>query len=272
MLGQDLLAACSHAGIEVWGADLPELDITNPEQLLSDVPAGDWVVNCAAYTRVDDAEKETDLAHAINGDGALNVARFCHERHVPLLHISTDYVFDGAKRRAMTEQDRPNPVNAYGASKLAGENFIRGVGCSYLIVRTQSLFGVHGHNFIKAITRKLAAGDEPLRVVNDQVSAPTYTAHLARALIQLMQRNREGIVHVTASGHCSWYDFALAIARHVKPDARIEPISTRESGRPAPRPAYSVLDNSRYIEWTGQAMPAWQDGLKEYMQEAAKHA
>jgi dTDP-4-dehydrorhamnose reductase len=267
MLGTDLVSACRAAGIEPLGLDLPGFDITRFEDVRANLPAVDRVVNCAAYTRVDDAERLRDQAYAVNAEGAGNVARICSARSVGLIHISTDYVFDGRKGSAYSEDDPVNPLSVYGASKLAGEELVRGAGGRSLIVRTQSLFGVRGANFVRAIVQRLKKSDEPLRVVNDQFSSPTYSRHLAAAIVLLLQSGREGIVNVVASGHCSWFEFAQAIVARVKPGAGIIPVGAAEYARPAPRPAYSVLDTSRYREWTGSALPSWQKGMEEYLAE-----
>jgi dTDP-4-dehydrorhamnose reductase len=267
MLGTDLVAACRTAGIEVLGLDLPGFDITKFEGVRANLPEVDRVVNCAAYTRVDDAESQRDQAYAVNAEGAGNVARICSARNIGLLQISTDYVFDGRKGSAYSEDDPVNPLSIYGASKLAGEELVRGAGGRSLIVRTQSLFGLRGANFVRTIAQRLKRSDEPLRVVNDQFSSPTYTRHLAAAIVRLLQLDREGIVNVTASGFCSWFEFAQAIAARVKPGAGIIPVGAVEYPRPATRPAYSVLDAKRYREWTGSALPSWQKGLDEYLAE-----
>ena len=176
-------------------------------------------------------------------------------------------MFDGRKGSVYSEDDPVNPLNAYGASKLAGEELVRGAGGRSLIVRTQSLFGVRGANFVRTIAQRLKRSDEPLRVVNDQFSSPTYTWHLAAAIVRLLQLDREGIVNVTATGFCSWFEFAQAIAARVKPGAEIKPVSSDEYPRPAVRPAYAVLDVNRYREWTGSGLPSWQKGLDEYLSE-----
>lgn len=267
MLGTDLVAACDAAGIETLGLDLPEFDITKFDSVRVSLPTVDSVVNCAAFTRVDDAESQREQAYAVNAEGAGNVARICSTRNIGLVQISTDYVFDGRKGSAYSEDDKVNPLSIYGASKLAGEELIRGAGGRSLIVRTQSLFGVRGANFVRTIAQRLTRSDEPLRVVNDQFSSPTYTRHLAGAIVRLLQSEREGIVNVVASGHCSWFEFAQAIARRVKPGAQINAVGSAEYPRPALRPAYSVLDTTRYREWTGSALPSWQQGLDEYLAE-----
>ena len=267
MLGTDLVAACRDAGIETLGLDLPGFDITRFEGVRANLPEVDRVVNCAAYTRVDDAENQREPAYAVNAEGAGNVARICSARSIGMLHLSTDYVFDGRKGSAYSEDDPVNPLSVYGASKLAGEELVRGAGGRSLIVRTQSLFGVRGANFVRTIAQRMKRSDEPLRVVNDQFSSPTYTRHLAAAIVRLLQSDREGIVNVAATGFCSWFEFARAIGARVKPGAGINPVSSAEYLRPAPRPAYSVLDTRRYQEWTGSALPSWQMGLEEYLAE-----
>jgi dTDP-4-dehydrorhamnose reductase len=267
MLGSDLVSSCQGAKLDVQGLDLPEFDIRDFKMVIAKLPQVEWVVNCAAYTRVDDAESHREDAFAVNADGAHSVAHACARRHVKLLHISTDYLFDGRKSRPYTERDSPNPMGVYGASKLAGEKAVRAEGGQYLVVRTQSLFGVRGPNFVRSIARQLKEGTAPLRVVRDQVSSPTYTRHLADALVRLILLDKEGVVHVAASGSCSWFDFAKAIAARVRPGAEIVPISAGELARPAPRPDYSVLDTHLFQSWTGQAMPPWERGLDEYLAE-----
>lgn len=267
MLGTDLMLACQRAGVEAIGLDLPELDVTRYDSVWAGVQACDWAINCAAYTNVDGAEQHRREAFAVNAAGARNVARVCVKKKVRLIHISTDYVFDGRRTRPYLERDQPNPLNVYGASKLAGEKAVRSEGGPFIILRTQSLFGLNGHSFVKAVMKRLVQDDitQPLRVVQDQASSPTYTVHLADAILRLLPVNRHGVVHVSASGQCSWYDFARAIARRVRPAAVIEPIRADELGRAAQRPPYSVLDGRRYRRWAGHAMPSWEEGLDEYL-------
>lgn len=267
MLGADLADACDAAGWKVYVFDLPELDIRDFAALREHLPLCDWVVNCAAYTRVDDAESDRAAAFAVNAEGALNVARVCARKGLRLLHISTDYIFDGRKGKPYAENDVPAPLNVYGASKLAGEKAVRAEGGSYLIVRTQSLFGRRGVNFVRTIVEKIRANVTPIQVVYDQVSCPTYTRHLAQALVQLMQLDKRGVVHVSAAGSCSWYEFARSIAEELHAQVEILPIASEKLARPATRPAYSVLDNSLFVSWTGSALPHWRVGLQEYLKE-----
>lgn len=267
MLGTDLMAACQAAGYETQGFDLPAMDIRDFNTVRDLMPPVDWAVNCAAYTRVDDAEAHREEAFAINGEGAHVVARVCARRHIRLMHISTDYIFDGRRTRPYDERDSPNPLGVYGASKLAGEKAVRAEGGRFLVVRTQSLFGRNGVNFVKSVVQRLRQTDEPMRVVNDQTSSPTYTRHLAEGLVRLMELDKEGVVHVAAKGLCTWFEFAQAIVGRVKPSAELLPIASEDLARAAPRPAYSVLDTGVFQEWTGQALPTWQQGLEEYLVE-----
>ena len=265
MLGTDLKAACTRHGMEAVGLDLPEVDITRPDRLSQDIPECDWLINCAAYTNVDGAETNRGLCFSINAAGPANLAALCAKRGIPLLHISTDYVFDGAKTTPYLEDDLTHALSVYGESKLEGERAVQDAGCSFIIARTQSLFGVHGHNFIKAIMRFMDEGKVPLKVVNDQVSCPTWSGHLAYALLKLIQTPHRDIVHTSSEGACSWFDFARAIVERVKPGVEVLPVPAATYPRPAKRPANSVLDKSRYAHWTGHRFPSWQEGLDAYL-------
>lgn len=266
MLGRDLIEICGRESIEVCQFDLPEVDISKGDlAALAGCGAAGWLVNCAAYTDVDGAEANRELAFAVNATGARNLAKWCRLNSIRMLHLSTDYVFDGAGSAPYTEEDRTAPLNAYGESKLAGEVAVREEVSDALVVRTQSLFGVHGRNFVRAIMDRLSKTNDPLKVVIDQVSSPTWTVHLAEAMLQLIRLNRFGTVHVSSSGGCSWFDFAKAIADRVKPGAAVLPTSAAEYKRAARRPAYSVLDKSRFEKWTGRAMPSWRDALDGYL-------
>jgi dTDP-4-dehydrorhamnose reductase len=267
MLGSDVVEACLGLGWEVGVVTLLDGDIRDAGFVRRVVEAGVVVVNCAAYTQVDRAEEERELAFAVNGVGAGHLAEACRERGCRLLHMSTDYVFSGTLGRAYREEDEPDPVNVYGASKLDGERRVLATGCESLIVRVQSLFGVRGPNFVKTICRVLAGENPALRVVTDQVSSPTYTRHLAGAIVALLAGGHSGIVHVRAAGECSWHAFAEAIAARVRPGAVVEPVTSVAYPRPARRPAHAVLDVGRFREWTGQELPSWQQGLEAYLKE-----
>jgi dTDP-4-dehydrorhamnose reductase len=269
MLGTDLAVLCRLEGHEPAILDLPEVDIRNPKSI-GDAIGGftsGCAINCAAFTRVDDAEKERTMALAINADGAGNVTLACHVKGVRLLHVSTDYIFSGRKGTPYLEEDEPEPLNYYGLTKLRGEEAVRQSGGETLIVRTQSLYGLQGRNFIKAILGKILQGQTTLTVVNDQVSSPTYTRHLAEALLRLATLKQTGTVHAASRGAVSWFDFAKAIVQRVGARTDVQPLTTAQLNLPALRPAYSVLDTSRYEAWTGAKMPTWEQGLDAYLAE-----
>lgn len=265
MLGTDVITAARAEGHAVLGLDQPAVDVCDYNSIWRHIPVCDWIINCAAFTNVDRAETHPAEAFAVNSEGTLNLALVCLRKKVRLLHISTDYIFDGTRHRPYTEKIHPNPVNVYGASKLAGEKNIRGSGCSYVIVRTQSLFGLHGHNFVKAIQNQIAKGEKTLRVVKDQISSPTYTMHLAEGLLKLLNAPERLILHLAATGSCSWFDFARAIVAGMHADVEVIPISSAETARAAKRPAYSVLDSRAYEALTGHSMPTWEQGLHDYL-------
>lgn len=264
MLGHDVLACCAGHGVEVAGYDLPEVDIT-ADGGLDGLSTCDWVINCAAYTNVDGAESARDAAFAANSDGAKRVAQWCRKNDASLLHISTDYVFDGTGTVPYREDDEVNPLSVYGESKLAGERAVREIDIRHFILRTQSLFGRNGRNFVQAIMDRIARGDRELDVVNDQTSCPTYTVHLADAILRLLNVEEQGIVHVAAGGSCTWFELARAIVTETGSDAVVKPVTSDQFARPAKRPAQSVLDTARYELWTGQRTPAWEEGLAEYL-------
>lgn len=266
MLGSDVVKAGRDRGIGVAGLDAPEIDISDYSSLAAAVPDCEWVVNCAAYTDVEAAESDRDEAFRVNCDGARNVARLCAERRFRLVHMSTDYVFDGTLRRPYRETDAPNPINAYGESKLAGERAALETGARCVIVRSQALFGVGGRNFVRTVMERLA-DEARLRVVADEVTCPTYTAHLADAIMRLMATDKAGIVNISASGCCTRFEQAAAIARRVRPDAVIESVVSGGHGSLARRPAYSALDKALYRQWTGHEMPLWEQGLDAYLAE-----
>lgn len=266
MLGQDLMKVCERRGVEGTGFDLPDVNIVTGDSLETIAPC-DVVVNCAAYTDVNGAESDRDKAFAVNGAGVGRLASWCLERDVLLVQISSDYVFNGTKKTPYLETDPVAPVNAYGESKLAGENEVLQSGVRHLIVRTQSLFGKGGKNFVDAIAAQATAGGQSLQVVNDQTSCPTYTVHLAESILDLLDCGEQGIVHASAAGQCTWYEFAVVIAQRVNSQAHVEPVSSEGRAAVAARPAFSVLDCERLRSWIGRDMPSWEDGLDQYFQE-----
>lgn len=264
MLGTDLQNELAARGEEFVALRRSDLDITDSRLVRAAVAdhRPDVIVNCAAYTRVDQAEAEEAVANAINGSAVELLASAANEAGALLVQISTDFVFDGSKREPYEINDPTNPLSAYGRSKLLGEVAARHAE-RHLIVRTSWLFGVHGPNFVEAIRRQIGKGTDPLRVVADQRGRPTYTPHLARAIVRLVLQSATGIAHYADAGECSWYDFACAIAEGS--GVTVKPVSTEEFPRPARRPAYSVLSTERYERLTGVTPDSWREGLEEYL-------
>ncbi len=262
MVGTDLREALALRDELVVALTRNDLDITD-SRCVSAVVADarpDVIVNCAAYTKVDRAESEESAASAINGSAVEFLAQAANDAGALLVQISTDFVFDGSKSAPYEVDDATNPLSAYGRSKLLGETAARHAG-KHLILRTSWLFGVHGPNFVEAIRNQIRKGTSPLRVVNDQRGRPTYTPHLAEAIVRLVAAEARGVVHYADADECTWYDFACAIA----PGLEILPVSSEEFPRPAARPAYSVLSTERYERLTGVTPASWREGLREYL-------
>ncbi len=226
-------------------------------------------INLAAFTDVDGCEKDSTKAEQVNGIGAGNIARACSESGAAMLHISSDYVFDGGKPGPYFEDDAPNPISAYGHSKLLGEQQVIASLDRHFIVRTSWLFGMHGKNFVETIL-KIARQKSELRVVDDQRGSPTYTCHLAERLAELIATREYGIYHVTGAGNCSWFEFAQSIIELSRIEGvRVAPVSSKEYVRPARRPANSVLANRHLSELNIGLAPHWKDGLQSYLAEIA---
>lgn len=263
MLGQDLAAAAKGAGHDVVAFPRAELDIVD-RGTADDVLRGarpDVVVNCAAWTDVDGAEADEGGALSVNGAGAGNVAGAAAAAGAWTVHVSSDYVFDGCKRSPYLESDEVGPLSAYGRSKLAGERAVAVEAPSrHTIVRSSWLFGAGGPCFPATILRLAAERDE-LKVVDDQVGCPTFTGHLAQAIVEVATGPPVGILHVAGGGICSWYEFAREIVAVSGVSCEVRTCSTAEMPRPATRPAYSVLRSER----DAPVLPDWRRGLAEYM-------
>jgi dTDP-4-dehydrorhamnose reductase len=265
MLGQDVAGAAQDAGHEPITLSRAQLDIGDPAAVAAAVARGrpDVVINCAAWTDVDGAEVQEDAAAAVNGSGAGHIARAAQAQGAWTLHISSDYVFDGTGTQAYVESDRTAPMSAYGRTKLAGELAVAAVApLAHTTVRSSWLFGIGGPCFPATIMRLASERDE-LSVVADQVGCPTFTGHLARALIELASSRPLGIVHVAAGGRCSWFEFAREIVDATGAECRVNPCTTAEFPRPAPRPAFSVLGTERETEIP--QLPEWHEGLSDYL-------
>ncbi len=268
MLGLDVLHASIEAGYEVTGLTHADLDVTDAracERAIAGANA-DAVVNCAAYTNVDGAQSDPGTAHAVNGAGAGNVAGAAARAGALTVHISSDYVFDGAKRTPYVESDPTGPLSVYGASKLAGEHAVADAAPgAHTIVRSSWLFGAGGPCFPATMLRLAGERDE-LTVVDDQLGCPTFTPHLAQAILTIAAGpapQTTGIVHIAGAGQCSWYEFATEILASAGARTLVRRGSTADLGRPAPRPAYSVLRSERG-EQVPQ-LPHWREGLRRYM-------
>src|ERR687895_1008940 len=264
MLGQAVVAEAGSRGWDPLGLSREQADITDRDRLLSwaDAFRPDVVVNCAAFTRVDDCETETQRAFAVNGEAVAHAADAASRAGAALVHVSTDYVFDGEAREPYREDAPTAPRSVYGRSKLEGERRALAYERS-LVVRTSWLFGPGGPNFVATMVRLIEDGRLPLRVVRDQEGCPTYTPFLAAALLDLAHLGATGIVHYRNREPVSWYAFASEIARLWSGTAEVVPVTTAEFPRPAPRPAYSVLDVTRFEETAGRRVEAWEHGLVE---------
>ena len=259
MLGRDLVGAAERSGHEVTALGHAELDVTDATAVESalrrDRPQ--WVVNCAAFTRVDDAEAEAEEALRVNGEAAGIVAAAARAAGATALYPSTDYVFDGTKESDYVESDAVAPLSSYGHSKLAGERASDG----HLVVRSSWLFGAGGRNFVETMLGLASRRDE-LRVVDDQVGSPTFSPHLADGLVRLMEADARGVRHLSAGGSCSWRDFAREIFARTGAPVRVEGCSTEDFGAPAPRPRRSVLDSEHADT---PKLPHWTEGLDAYL-------
>jgi dTDP-4-dehydrorhamnose reductase len=266
-LGLELQHVLKHETIIpfVW----PAFDLLKPEaeeHIFAAAP--DVIIHAAAYTNVDKAEQEPDIAMAVNADGTARVARAADKVGARLIYISTDYVFDGTKGRPYEEGDATNPLSAYGRSKREGEQRALAACANTLVVRTAWLYSMHGANFVKTIMR-LACSEPALRVVADQHGSPTLASDLAAVLSQVVPRQLTGIVHATGRGECTWQEFACEIVALMGASIPVYPITTQEANRPARRPAYSVLANEA-LSQAGITLPHWKGSLGRFMKNVEK--
>lgn len=263
MLGRDVCEAARARGHDAIGLSRAELDVADAAAVDGAIGGlrPDAVVNCAAWTDVDGAEVHEDAATAVNGAGAGHVAAAAHHAKAGCVHVSSDYVFDGRAETPYAEDAPTTPLGAYGRSKLAGERAVLAATAGAAVVRSSWLFGRHGGNFVATMLRLGAERDE-LAVVDDQVGCPTWTGHLAPALVDIAERRVTGILHVAGGGSGSWLDLARETFRLAGIECAVRPQSTAEAGRPAPRPAHSALRSTRP---DAPALPPWREGLAEYL-------
>jgi dTDP-4-dehydrorhamnose reductase len=276
MLGSDLLPLLRGAGFKVIGLDVDELDITNLEDISRsfEMILPDLVINCAAYTAVDKAESDVEAAFAVNRDGPKNLAKACLDLNIPLIHISTDYVFDGTVTGAYCEDDPINPLGVYGVSKWEGEECVRSCLKQHVIIRTSWLYGINGNNFVKTMIRLSKERDE-ISVVSDQHGCPTWTRDLAEAIVKITEQISKdqhvtpwGTYHFCGDGRTTWYDFTKSIimnkGRKEKSEKtpKIAPIETCKYPTPAKRPKCSALDCSKITEKFGIKPRRWEKALE----------
>jgi dTDP-4-dehydrorhamnose reductase len=265
---------CRQLGASALPLDLPEFDMTDRDQVQRTmrVLRPDAIINCAAYTQVDRAEREAEVCHQINADAVQYLVQAAITLDCPLVQISTDYVFgaDAARHSPYVETDPPGPLGVYAQSKLAGEQYARGTA-KHLIVRTCGLYGdsPRGNNFVETMLR-LGAERDRLHVVDDQHCTPSYVVHVSRAVLFLLGTGAYGTYHIVNAGSTSWYEFAREIFRLAKMDVVLERITSEQFVAPAPRPRYSVLDTRKYQSLGGPALPPWREAVAEYLAARTK--
>ncbi|MDQ0339459.1 dTDP-4-dehydrorhamnose reductase [Caldalkalibacillus uzonensis] len=265
-LGYDMIKVFNSKEFDVVGFGKSELNVANQDlvnEIIYNVKP-DIVIHCAAYTNVDQAETEPNKAFLVNAIGARNIAVATERFGAKLVYISTDYVFDGQKKEPYHEFDQPCPINIYGKSKLAGEQYVRDFHSRYFIVRTSWVYGKNGNNFVKTML-KLAKEKKALKVVNDQKGCPTYTVDLANVILELVRSEKYGIYHVTNSGSCTWYEFANTIFEHANINVNVEACTTKDFPRPAMRPANSILDHLSLRLNGYKEVRHWKDALQDFL-------
>lgn len=275
MLGKDLVPTL-HSDFphdEIVGWDIEEIDIQNEEPTVTQIEKFQptIVILLAAYTDVDGCESNEEKAFAVNAEGSKHVARAVSRCSAKMVYLSTDYVFDGNKREPYLESDAPHPLSVYGRSKLKGEQYAQTWAKDALIIRTQWLYGRHGKNFVGSILRQ-ANEKNTLSIVNDQIGSPTYTIDLSEAISMLIQSDAKGIFHVSNSDSCTWYEFGRKVLELSGiNNVKVIPISSKELGRPAVRPGYSVFSSQKMKKETGFVLRSWSEALRDYLQTSEKN-
>ncbi|MCM1213531.1 MAG: dTDP-4-dehydrorhamnose reductase [Lachnospiraceae bacterium] len=265
-LGHDVVIELEKRGMEAVGVDIQEMDITDAsgvDRVIRDA-APDAVIHCAAYTAVDAAEENVEVCRKVNADGPRNIAAVCKDLDIKMVHISTDYVFDGQGEHVWEPEDACAPRSVYGQTKYEGELAVRELLKKYFIVRIAWAFGSNGKNFVKTML-KLAENHDTITVVNDQIGSPTYTYDLARLLVDMVQTEKYGVYHATNEGFCSWYDFACAIFREAGLNVKVIPVTSAEYGAKATRPMNSRMSKEKLTENGFERLPSWEDALKRYI-------
>jgi dTDP-4-dehydrorhamnose reductase len=264
MLGTDLAAAATQRGFDVRVHDLPEWDITDAGHLEQAVRQADLIINCAAYTNVDAAERHAGPAHRINGAAVGRLGELARRDGKWVLHISTDFVFDGKLDRPYIETDVPNPINEYGRSKLAGERLLRESGCSHCLLRLEWTYGRNGRHFISKLIERARASNG-LQVVNDQIGSPTATTEAARVICRLAEERVEGVFHFASAGFGSRYDMAVFVFRHLGLPTELRPCRTGDYRAAAARPLNSRFDCRKIQKLLPEPIRPWQEPLQEFL-------
>lgn len=267
-LGYDVVREGESRGLEMFGTDVDNMDITDAgqvKQVIEDYRP-DAVIHCAAYTAVDAAEDNQELCRKINVDGTRNIAEVCKAMDIPMMYFSTDYIFDGQGENFWKEDDEKQPLNVYGQTKYEGELAVQELVQKYFILRISWVFGVNGNNFIKTMLR-LGKERGAVGVVSDQIGSPTYTYDLAKLVIDMIQTDKYGAYHVTNDGLCSWYEFACEIFKQAGLDVKVTSLTTAEYPAKAARPFNSRMSKDKLINAGFEMLPEWQDALGRYLKQ-----
>ncbi|MFC1771117.1 dTDP-4-dehydrorhamnose reductase [Candidatus Margulisiibacteriota bacterium] len=269
MLGTDLINTLSQSAHNIYCFNTQNIDIsstTSTQKALSDVPA-DIIINCAAYTKVDDCEKNQALAFSINAEGPKNLALVANNKNIPLIHFSTDYVYNGRKKTLYLETDPCNPINIYGQSKLEGELAIKKNCRKYYIFRLQWLYGKNGSHFIKTIL-ELAKHKKELSIVSDQWGSPTWTKEVAKSVLSIFYKKVDfGIYHLANQGYTNWHDFAVFFLKELNINCKLYPVTSSKFPRPAERPKNSQLCINKFLALQQYQPNSWQEACKEFLEE-----
>ena len=264
MLGTDLVKACTEKNFNVQPFDLPEFDITNHAQLEKIMSAADIVVNCVAYTNVDGAESEKELAYKVNAEAVGRLGAIARNKNIWVLHISTDFVFDGRGEKPYGETDQPNPINEYGRTKLEGEKLLMKSGCDYCIMRVEWTYGSAGNNFVSKLIQR-AKNNNTVKVVDDQTGSPTATTQVSKAICIMLDKKPTGLFHFANSGYVSRYDMAEFIFDNLMMNVDLEPCKTNDYILPAARPLNSRFDCSKIAELLDEQIESWQTVLERFL-------
>lgn len=266
-LGFDVVEELKRRGMEAIGVDIDEMDITDAisvDKVITEANP-DAVIHCAAYTAVDAAEENVELCRKVNADGPLNIAKTCKKLDVPMIQISTDYVFDGEGVRPWEPDDECSPLSVYGLTKYEGEQAVMNTLDKYFIVRIAWVFGINGKNFVKTMLN-LGKTRDHLTVVNDQFGSPTYTYDLAKLLVDMVQTDKYGIYHATNEGICTWYEFACEIFRLAGMNVKVDPVTSDNYPTKAKRPSNSRMSKEKLTENGFDRLPTWQSALERYIE------